>query len=64
MAEDKKKDKKKSEHKHHSGGEMNFGVQVILFVVAIFIIWVLTGGTKKEAPKSPLLVPTPTNNTR
>ena len=66
MAEDKKKDKKKIEHKH-TGGEMSFGMEVLLFIVGIFILWVLTGGTKKEAPKSPLLVPktsqtTTTNN--
>ncbi len=57
MAE-KPKDKKikKDEPKKH-GGEMNFGVEVLLFVVAVFILWVLAGGAKKEAPKSPILIP-------
>jgi len=63
MAEDKKKDKKKSSS-HHSSGGISFGMEVLLFIVAIFILWMLSGGAKKEAPKSPLLVPTPTNNTR
>ncbi len=57
---DKPKDKK-IEKKHHSSGGLSFGMEVILFVVAIFIIWILAGGAKKEAPKSPLLVPASTN---
>ncbi len=53
---DKSKDKK-IEKKHHNSGGLSFGMEVILFVVIIFIIWVLTGGTKKQPPESPLLVP-------
>lgn len=56
MAE-KSKDKEDVKKHHPSGGEMNFGLEVILFVVVIFIIWLLAGGAKKPQPQSPLLVP-------
>ena len=41
--DDKKKDNKKPEvkKKHHSGGEMSFGAEVILFLIALFILWAL-----------------------
>ncbi len=60
MAEkDKKKDDKKK-HSSHSKGGLPFGLEVLLFVVAVFILWVLTGGTKKEQPKTtPLFNPAP-----
>jgi len=48
MAEKEKKDDKKKII-HHSKGEISFGLEIILFIVAIFIIWVLTGGPKKES---------------
>jgi len=64
---DKIKDKK-TEKKYKSSGGLSFGMEIILFIVAVFIIWVLAGGAKKEAPPSPLLVPnsvqTPTGNSR
>jgi len=53
---DKIKDQKKDKKRHSSGG-LSFGMEVVLFMVAIFIIWILAGGAKKEPPKSPLLVP-------
>lgn len=56
MAE-KSKDKEGATKHHHSGGGMSFGLEVVLFVVVIFIIWLLTGGAKKPQPQSPLLVP-------
>lgn len=49
-------DKKKKEH-HHSKGGMSFGFEVLLFVIAVFILWLLTGGAKNETPESPILVP-------
>jgi hypothetical protein len=55
MAE-KPKDKKKPEHKKH-GGEMSFGVEILIFIIIIFVLWILSGGTKKEQPASPILVP-------
>lgn len=57
MAKEEKKKDKKEKHHHHSKGEMSFGLEVFLFVVAIFILWLVTGGAKKETPTSPLLVP-------
>ena len=45
-------------HSYHSGGEMHFGVEVILFVVAVFIIWLLAGGAKKPADQQkPFITP-------
>jgi hypothetical protein len=38
------KDKK---HSSSHGPKIPFGLEVILFVVAIFIIWILTGGAKE-----------------
>lgn len=66
MAEKPKKEEKK--HKPHSSkGEISFGLEVLLFVVAVFIIWVLAGGSKKATPESPILekkvIPTNTVNT-
>jgi hypothetical protein len=60
MAEVKKAGEKK--HSHHSGGEMHFGVEVLLFVVVIFILWILAGGAKKTPAQNPL-IPQPAINT-
>ncbi|MFA6392739.1 MAG: hypothetical protein WCW54_01485 [Candidatus Paceibacterota bacterium] len=46
--EDKKPKKK-------SGGEMNFGLEIILFIVAIFVIWVLMGKPKSENTDKPFI---------
>jgi len=57
MAEHKKDDKKKSEEKkptskkHHTGGEMNFGIEILIFLVILFIIWALMGKTSENADK-------------
>jgi len=56
MAEKPKKEEKKYEH-HHSSGGMGFGTEVILFIVIIFIIWILSGGSKKPAQEAPLITP-------
>jgi len=66
MAEDKKDKKKDSKKPKSSGGGMSFGVEVIIFVVFIFIIWMLTGGNKKEVQGGPFINPsniTPTTPT-
>jgi len=55
MAE-KSKDKKPIKKSHH-GGEMSFGLEVLLFVLAIFIIWVLMGGSKKPVEEKPFITP-------
>lgn len=54
MAEDKK-DKKPENHTKHKGG-IPFGLEVLLFVLAIFVIWVLTGG-KKQPEDKPFITP-------
>lgn len=43
--------------KKYNGGEMAFGLQVLLFVLVIFIIWVLTGGARQEETPPPLIKP-------
>jgi len=49
---------KPKEKKHESGGGgIPFGLEVLLFVVAIFIIWILMGGAKKDKQKSIFLMP-------
>lgn len=55
MAEKSKKDEKKKSH--HKGGEMAFGLEVLLFVLAVFVIWVLTGGNKKQEEPKPFITP-------
>ena len=51
--DDKKKDDKKKEVKksHHSGGEMSFGMEIVLFLVALFIIWALFSKPSENADK-------------
>jgi hypothetical protein len=66
MAEKKKPSKKPESHS--SKGGMSFGLEVILLLVAIFIIWILGGGAKKEIKTGPFINPadivpaTPTSN--
>lgn len=43
--------------KNFNGGEMAFGLEVLLFVVAIFIIWVLMGGAKKDYKEGLMIKP-------
>lgn len=50
-----KKDDKKKPVKKHSGGEMSFGVEIILFLVAIFVIWILVGQPKTENADKPFM---------
>lgn len=59
MAEEKPKTKKedKKKHSNHSGGVIPFGLEVLLFVLAIFIIWILTGGVKKQTEEKPFITP-------
>ncbi len=59
MAE-KSKDSGK-EHSSQSGSGMHFGVEVILFVVAIFILWVLAGGAKKPTTNEKPFIAQPSN---
>ena len=36
-------------------GEMDFGMMVLLFIVAIFVLWVLTGGPNKCESNKPFI---------
>ena len=38
-----KKDDKKKPAPHHSSGGMNFGIEIIIFLVILFIVWMLLG---------------------
>lgn len=53
MAE-KPKDEKKKPKKHTSGG-MPFGLEVLLFVVAVFVVWLLVGKPKSENADKPFI---------
>jgi hypothetical protein len=50
-------EKPKEKKKKHNGGEMHFGLEVLLFVVAIFILWILMGGAKKKVEDKPFITP-------
>ena len=54
---DKKDNKKKDEKpkKHHSSGGMSFELEVVLFVVAIFVLWMLVGQPKTENADKPFI---------
>ncbi|ETB64134.1 MAG: hypothetical protein O210_OD1C00001G0619 [Parcubacteria bacterium RAAC4_OD1_1] len=43
--------------KNYNGGEMPFGLQVIIFLIIIFVIWILTGGTRYGEDSTPLIKP-------
>ena len=43
--------------KKHNGGEISFGLEVLLFVVVIFIIWIFMGGAKKKVEEKPFITP-------
>jgi hypothetical protein len=38
-----------------NGGEMSFGVMIILFLVALFVIWYFTGGPDSPNAEDPFL---------
>jgi len=50
-----KKDEKKKEPKKHSKGAMSFEAEILLFVLAVFIIWVLFGQPKSENADKPFM---------
>jgi hypothetical protein len=50
---------KPKEKKRSGGGGISFGLEVLLFVVAVFIIWILMGGAKKDKQKSMFLLQEP-----
>lgn len=47
----------KRKFKSINGGEISFGLEVLLFVIAIFIIWILVGGARKPVEQKPFITP-------
>ena len=59
--DDKKKDDKKPEKKKHkSGGELSFGMEIILFLIALFVLWVLFSKPSDNVDKPFIKAPTST----
>lgn len=52
-----KKEYKKDNHHHSSKGEISFGLEVLLFIIAIFIIWIFMGGAKQPTDQKPFINP-------
>jgi len=46
-----------SKIKNKNKGGMSFELEIILFVIAIFVIWVLSGGSNKPVEDKPFIVP-------
>lgn len=42
---------------NYNRGDAQFGLMILGFLVLIFIIWVYTGGPKKEESKKPFITP-------
>jgi hypothetical protein len=49
--------KRKKDNISFNKGEMSFGLEILLFIVGIFIIWVLMGGAKNNSAKKPFIKP-------
>ena len=45
------------QRKNKNRGEVPFGLEVLLFILAIFIIWVLMGGQRNQTAKKPFINP-------
>jgi len=43
--------------KKYNKGELSFGMEIIIFLVLIFIIWVFMGGAEKPVEEKPFVVP-------
>jgi len=68
MAEHKKDDKKKGDKKpevkkKHHGGEMSFGAEIILFLIALFILWAIFSKPSTNVDK-PFIKDPATNTTQ
>lgn len=55
MADKKDSKDKKFEKPKHNSGEIGFGTEVIIFVVAIFVIWMLMGKPKSPDADKPFI---------
>ena len=53
--DEKKKDDKKKEPKKHSKGGVSFEVEIILFVIGLFILWMLMGKPASENTDKPFI---------
>ncbi len=40
-----------------TNGEMGFGTQILIFILALFILWILTNGPEKTPQNQSLFVP-------
>jgi len=38
-------------------GEISFGLEILLFILGIFIIWILVGGAKNQSASKPFIKP-------
>lgn len=38
-------------------GEMTFATEILLFILIVFILWVLAGGSQKQVENDSLFVP-------
>lgn len=61
MAEHKKDNKKKDDKKksHHSSGGMSFGVEIIIFLIILFIVWALFSKPSEDVDKPFIKAETP-----
>lgn len=48
---DKKDDKKKKPAPHKSGGGISFEVEIIIFLVVLFIVWMMLGKRTENTDK-------------
>lgn len=55
-----KKDDKKKPAPHKSSGGMSFGVEIIIFLVILFIVWLMLGKRTENTDK-PFIQQTQTN---
>lgn len=53
--DDNKDDKKKYSSSHGGGTGLNFGTEILLFLIALFVIWVLVGKPKTENADKPFI---------
>lgn len=58
---DKKDDKKKKSGQHHGGGGMSFGIEIIIFLIILFIVWAMFG-KRTENTEKPFIQQTETTN--
>lgn len=40
---------------NHQAGEVGFGLMIILFMIALFIVWYFTGGPARQEDETPFL---------